>query len=165
VGHSHILARRERLIHNFAVFTGRPPVVFRRNFTCKSTDGYLWEYDIWQLLQIVNFKEACCRPTLNAVLVNFSKLPIFKFVQSVEFRGVTAEEPMEREPQGFERGQSLKSVACQFLNQSDAKFASLQFKIYINLDHQQLKCLSEQVKKSEVLIPSGSTSVLINKYY
>jgi hypothetical protein len=53
----------------------------------------------------------------DGMLVNFSKLPIFKFVQSVEFRGGDiAEETMERGPQGFERGQSLKSVVCQLLN-------------------------------------------------
>jgi hypothetical protein len=72
---------------------------------------------------------------------------------------------MERGPQGFERGQSLKSVVCQFLNHSGAKLASLQFKICVILDQHQLKCLSEESKKSEVLIPSSIISVLINKYY
>jgi hypothetical protein len=76
----------------------------------------------------------------NWILRNFSELPDFKYAQSVEFKGSDiAEEPKERGPQGFERGQSLSSVVCQFLNNSDANLASLQFIIHKSLNQHHIK--------------------------
>jgi hypothetical protein len=43
----------------------------------KWNSGILWEYDMWQLLHIVNLKEACWRPTLIVVsITELSKGPL-----------------------------------------------------------------------------------------